>query len=615
VKFPDNDNRIPSGKLIASDTETTGLNPWKGDRAFCFSFCNREGQTGYVRWEVNGKTREVIPNPVTYQLIKDFYEDPTIEKIFHNAKFDVRMLDMIGIRVQGVIHDTMFSAHVVNNIEPSLALKPLCKKYLNIDDDDETDLHTATVKGRRIGKKLGWKVAEEVEADYWMAPDYLNKRYNVRDSERAMMLFMFYEDLMKEMDVREVYQQEIDLWPVTYAMESRGVRVFPKIMKRYMDENTIIIDQCLKNFKRMAPNINNFNSKKQLAKFFFEECKLPVPGYTDKGNPSLAAEYLPMIKHPLAKELVTYSTSISARDRFFGKFYELMVKEGNDYVIHPSFNQVYTATGRYSCRSPNLQNVADPGGEHALGAIPARASFGPRDGYEWWHFDFKQMELWMFMSPAVANEEKMLKFMLAGGDVPTRTGLDLGWGEEMERDKKQGIHPTRNKIKTMWYGIIYGVGIKGLTSVLECSYEEAAEDMHNFKSTYPTIAHYMKSMQEMVAKKGFIQGPMGRKFRVEEGREYAIVNYIVQGSGAQAIKRSMILIHNYLTQNKIDAHLVLTIHDEVVVEVRKDICNVALIKKIKGFLESNGTFFGLPKLPVDVERVKKYWLEREDIDL
>lgn len=606
----------PKGDLVASDTETTGLNPWKGDRPYSFGFCNRNGDTGYIRFPVDGKTRKVLYDD-RLDLIRDFYQDTSIAKGFHNGKFDVRMIDMLGIKVRGELHETMFMAHCLNNVEPTLQLKPLAKKYVGIPDDDLAELHKATVSARRQAKKLGWPIAEDVEADYWMAPDHFNRKYNVRDAERTMLLILFFDPLLDEEGVRKVYEEEMRLWPVTYRMETRGVRVYPKIMKRYMDENDKIIRDSLQKMQKLAPSVKNFNSYVQLGRFFYDECKLPCTKYTDAGNRSTDTETLLKLDHPLAKTIIEYKTAEKAKDGFFGKFYELMVEEEFNgekiWVIHPNFNQIGPATARYSCRSPNLQNVADPTASRAPIKIPARMSFGPRPGYRWWHFDFKQMELWQFFSPRVANDPNMLKFMLAGGDVPNKMALDMGWHKELEEDKKKGVKQTRVRAKLMLYGTIYGIGPQGLADLNKYSYQKAQEDLATFKTTYPETDRFMQRMQREVLREGFVVAPMGRKFRVEEGREYAVTNYIVQGSGAQVIKNSMYLVDKFFRESKLDAHLVLTVHDELAAEIRIGQDNPTVIRKIKSIMEGHGKYFGIPKLPVDIERADKFWGEKVEV--
>lgn len=609
--------RIPKGLLVCSDTECTGLNAWKGDRPFCFGFCNRNWEKGYVRWQVDPFTRAVIPEKDTFAMMQDFYEDERIAKVFHNAKFDVRMIESVGIKVKGKLHDTMFMMHCINNVEPTYELKPLTKKYLGIKDDDLDELHKATVTARRQGKKLGWKIHEDVVADYWMAPYPFCRKYNLRDTERGMGMYLFLDPILDEEGVREVYEEEMRLWPVTYRMESRGVRVYPKIMKKYMDENDRTIVSSLQKMKQLAPVVKNFNSYVQLGKFFYDDCKLKCPKYTDAGNRSTDTETLMKLDHPVAKTIIEYKTAQKAKDTFFGKFYELMVEEEFNgqriHVIHPNFNQIGPATGRYSCRTPNLQNVADPTASRAPIKIPARMSFGPRPGYRWWHFDFKQMELWQFFSPKVANDPAMLKFMLAGGDVPTKLAIDMGWKDQLEADKKAGTKQTRVRAKLQLYGTIYGIGIQGLADLNKCSYEQARDDMYGFKDAYPETDRYMQRMQREVMKNGFVRAPMGRKFRVENGREYAITNYIVQGSGAQVIKSSMVLVDDFFRKAGLDAHLVLTVHDELAAEIKIGQDNQSVIRKIKNLMEGHGKYFGIPKLPVDIERADRYWGKKVEV--
>jgi DNA polymerase-1 len=620
-------NKIPTGDLVAFDTETTGLNPWKGDRPFCISFCNRKGEQGYIRWPVNPFTREVIPEIFTYNMLKEWAEDPFIAKIGHNLKFDVRMLDMIGIKVKGKLHETMFMLHCLNNVEPTLELKPVTKRYLGIPTDDEEDLHSATCSARRQGKKLGWRLAADVQADYWMAPDSVCRKYNLRDSERTMLLYLLLDSKLDKEGVRKVYEDELRLWPVTYEMESRGVRVYPKIMKRYMDENELVIMDTMDKMRKMAPEIDNFNSPDQLKKYFYQTCKIECKDFTDKGNPSLDTNVLLKLDHPLARLIIEHRGADKARTTFFGKFYELMVKEKFNgkviHVIHPNFNQIGPATGRYSCRNPNLQNVADPlAGNHPV-KIPARRSFGPRPGYRWYHFDYKQMEMWEFFSPVISNDTEMLKFMLSGGDVPDRLAQNMGQQRELDEDHKKGVKYTRVRMKIMFYGIIYGEGVAGLFDSINkyltlagmdnITEQQARDLLYKFKESNPKIDSYMRSMTREVESRGFVRGPLGRKFRVKEGKGYSIVNYLVQGSGAQALKRAMCDVSDFFKKENLDAHLILTVHDEIGIEIKEGQDNKLVLRKVKKIIESQGASFQLPKLPVDIERVDKYWADKVEI--
>jgi DNA polymerase I-like protein with 3'-5' exonuclease and polymerase domains len=233
---------ILSGRTVACDTEGTGLSPWKGDRPFGFSFCNEEGETAYVDFPVDPKTRRVLydKRPAEKRMLVDFFQDTRVRKVFWNAKYDVRMIRFgLGIDVQGTIEEGMFAAHSCNPSEPTFALKPWAKKYAQIDDDDQERLQKAVVHLRRKAKARGWKISPDVAADYWLcmyaaellpdepelAMEYreLCETYARLDGERTMLAWMFCSAKMDELEVRDVYDEEMRLWPAVMEMEDRGV--------------------------------------------------------------------------------------------------------------------------------------------------------------------------------------------------------------------------------------------------------------------------------------------------------------------------------------------------------------------------------------------------------
>ena len=147
-------------KLIAVDTETTGLSSWKGDAVyaigFAFELSSGKIHTEYYQWEVDPKTRRVhiSLNDYEYKEVKGILIDPKVIKVFHNAKFDLHMLQAMSIPVKGIIHDTMIAAAVCNNLEESLGLKQLAAKYLNMPATEEDIL-------RKFVQKLRHKAREE----------------------------------------------------------------------------------------------------------------------------------------------------------------------------------------------------------------------------------------------------------------------------------------------------------------------------------------------------------------------------------------------------------------------------------------------------------------------
>jgi hypothetical protein len=149
-----------------------GVNWRKGDRPYCVSLCNKQGDTFVLSWKVDPFTREVQYDDRIEDL-KKFFSSPETTYVAHNASFDVGMLRSIGIEIAGTVVCTMGLIRVVRSNAP-IGLKPFCTQYLGIPDDDEARLKERTKRMRRKGKKLGWKVYEvKKNGEELLAPDRL----------------------------------------------------------------------------------------------------------------------------------------------------------------------------------------------------------------------------------------------------------------------------------------------------------------------------------------------------------------------------------------------------------------------------------------------------------
>jgi len=224
---------IPTGKLVAVDTEGTGLNPWIGARPFAVSFCNDDGQTGYMRWSVCPHSRKVTASPKDLRALYEFFLDTSIRKVFHNAPYDLRMLDKLGVIPKSVkyktnwFEETYFGISICNSLEINRQLKPLCKKYVDIDSSDEKALHKSTVAGRRKAKKNGWNLSSDsVKADFWLADPELCEEYAVIDAERTIALWVAVIEPWIEMrNAWKNYELEKQVLWANWDMMERGVRI------------------------------------------------------------------------------------------------------------------------------------------------------------------------------------------------------------------------------------------------------------------------------------------------------------------------------------------------------------------------------------------------------
>lgn len=474
-----------SGKIVATDTEGTGLVPWQGDLPFAFSFCNEAGDTAYFEFPVEPFTRRVLYEEDTgaFKKLKRWYGDRSVKKVFHNADYDVRMIETAGMPVRGPggrvrqgdgdFEDTLLQAHAANNQEINHKLKHLADKYLDIETADEKELKDLTVKLRKQAIKAGWNVGKqtryypdgsekqeyETARDYWfgitalwlgtddidqgLARDHAAacQKYAVIDAERTMLLHMMYEEVFDSWEgeggktPRLMYSTEKKVWPVIYGMVDTGVVYDYKKGKEEQKLHSKNNLQYLKQLREIAgdPEFNP-ESTKQLQKLLFKKLKLAPGKTTPKGNPSTARDSIEMMMdQPVIQLLVKYRASLRAFKDFFGKYEQLKCPDplGTGlYVLHPGFRQVGTATGRLSCSNPNMQQVTDPTKSAALETFPVRHTIRPRPGYGILAIDYSNQEMRIFGSGA--KDPVMLDAFAHGRNVHSELTNQIWGGKNNE---------------------------------------------------------------------------------------------------------------------------------------------------------------------------------------
>lgn len=469
---------LPNGKSVAIDTETTGLSVWHGDQPFAVSFCNEVGDTAYVEWPVDPYTRVVEFDLLELEQVIDFILEHPSRKVFHNAKFDIRMLETASMENFGVelfdrkkgelkfnIDETTFMAWCCNGMEPNFKLKSLANRYLDYPVDDEEDLKKLVNRLRRKAKKEDWKTAysEDLQddgtikykavtaADYWLPreaerrhPEWLGikkiparkeaaycGRYCVADAERTMLLKMMYNTAMEEEGVTHTYLQERDeLWPITWEIEDRGIH----FLRDKCEEEEAATLAELKKYKQEVINAAwpEFTGKPKEMQILLYDRKylgLPVRVRTKKTQqPATNVDALTAHEdHPVIRSIQKWRAAHKGWSTYFRRYNKLSVPTDDGWEMHGEFRQLYPVTRRYASSAPNMQNVANALTTRSQEPIQARTVFAPRPGYVWYHWDYHQVEVRIFAD--LAQEPFMLDALANNRDLHDEC-TNKAWGGE-----------------------------------------------------------------------------------------------------------------------------------------------------------------------------------------
>lgn len=616
------------GNLIAYDTETTGLNPWPSEcfrkhgmhpaRPFAFSFCDAEGHKAYIRWEVDPKTRKVVRNDKEAKAMEEVLADPNIVKVGHNISFDIRMTRLSGIKFDwGKVHDTMFLAHILTGGSLfNYGLKPMSEKWLGIDDLDQEKLLKSVRKSRLAAKKAGAAIAVEdthgkkyVYSDMWLGDSELCRKYALLDAERTMLLYLgMSKELAREPGLSGIYGDEIRLMKVVYRMESRGVRVFPEKLK----ELRRFYSSYSSKWKRVAEANGgsgiNFDSPAQLVNLFYVKRRHKVHSRTDTGKPSMdGAALLRLAKEDrLAKAILEYKASESMILKFINPYERFMAKKGGIYLLHPNFHQCGTNTGRFSCSDPNLQQAAveDSAKRKADIGLKPREAIGVREGHVLYLPDFSQMEVWVFAFQA--KDPVLTRALLSGEDLHS-TVAKWVWGSAEDRFRKMG--------KTTMFLKLYGGTSKAMAELMGCSRDEAQTVLDEFDYKLPGVSAFIEQMSRKAEEQGYIENPFGRQSYIDRRYSYRAVNYLVQGTCADIVKRAMIRLDNFTRKNKLEVWMELTVHDELVIELSKKEHSMRLRENIIRIMQKDSEKIGIPvPMPIGMKMSRGMWAEAVKVE-
>ena len=468
-----------------------------------------------------------------------------------------------GILWKNCYFDVMLGAYVDDSSRSGYPMEALVGSYLS-------DAHDATLPDAFYAAKMWQKIEERL-------------------SESGQLTLL--------------YDIEMPLAAVLCDMENEGFKIDREGISAYGEE----LDECSRGLEfrifMAAGGEFNINSPKQLGEVLFERLMLPHGKKTKTGY-STGADVLEKLRryHPIIDDILEYRQVTKLKSTYVEG---LLKAADTDGKCHTTFKQTGTATGRLSSVNPNLQNIpirTEAGRRFREFFIPKNSDRVLIDA------DYSQIELRVLAH--VSGDENMIEAFLTGEDIHTATSCRVF-----------GVSPDevtvemRKRAKAVNFGILYGMGEFSLAEDLKISRAQAKEYIESYLSSYPAIDKYLHDVAKDARADGYVTTMLGRRRYIPELAasnknmqafgERVARNSPIQGSSADIIKIAMINVHKKLSESRLDARLLLQVHDELLIESSRQDAD-AVLALLKTEMENAATL----SVPLKVEAaIGKNWLE------
>lgn len=547
---------------FALDTETTALDPMRAELVgMSIAFEPGTGvylpfghrRPGELALDDNaGGNLPPLDSPELRPLV-ELLEDPGVEKIGQNLKYDLLVLRRAGVELRGIGFDTMIASYLLDPGRREHGLDSLALQHLN---------HRTITYEELCGKGRSQVPIAECPLD--RVVDYAGEDVDIPLRLREL----FQPDLERFALDRLFATIEMPLVPVLAEMEWAGIRIdrefFATLSRRLEDELEVIRGDIYKE----AGTEFNISSTPQLREVLFERLGLPVVKRTKTG-PSTDASVLEELAaqgHRLPVLLLEYRQL----DKLKGTYVDALPALVNPETgrIHTSFNQTVAATGRLSSSDPNLQNIPV---RTELGA-EIRKGFVPAPGSVFLAADYSQIELRILAH--LSGDPTFVEAFRRGEDIHRQTAAQV-FGVPLA----DVTASMRDAAKTINFATIYGVGPFALAQRLDTTVAEARSFIAAYFERFPGVRRYLDEQIEQARKVGYVETLSGRRryipeiksdnFNIRQFGERAATNAPVQGTAADIIKLAMIEIQQVLAERGLGTRMLLQVHDELVFEVKE----------------------------------------------
>jgi DNA polymerase-1 len=534
-------------KQVCFDTETTSIDALHADLVG-LSFSYKAREAFYVAMPADFEAAKSI-----VEEFLPFFQHPTIEKIAHNIKYDLKVLNRYGIKVETPLFDTMI-AHYLINPESKQNMDFLAEFYLNYQP-----ISIETLIGKK-GKGQG-NMGD-------LKPEDISD-YACEDADITFQLKQLFEPEIQKDHLKELfYEMEMPLVEVLKEIEQEGIAIDVAGLNEYSKQLEITLIELEKGIKAEAGMDFNVDSPKQLGEILFDVLKISAKAKKTKtGQYATSEDILQKHEkdHPIIPMILQYRQLRKLKSTYVDPLPTMTDKV--DGRIHTSFMQTVTATGRLSSNNPNLQNIpirTENGRE-------IRKSFIPRNtDFTLMAVDYSQIELRIIA--ALSKDVAMIEAFKSGHDIHKATAAKVFHVQLDEVTREQ-----RSAAKAVNFGIIYGQSAFGLSQNLGISRTEAKGIIDSYFEQYATIKNYMDGAVTQAREKGYVETIMQRRRYLPDINssnavvrgfaERNAVNAPIQGSAADIIKMAMVAVYRAMQQQDLKSKMILQVHDELVFDV------------------------------------------------
>jgi DNA polymerase-1 len=548
--------------FVAIDTETTSLDPMQA--ALCgFSLAlaaneacyvpvlhrqGGDGSGGLFQGEV---APDQIPERAALDALKPLLEDKGVLKIGQNLKFDFQIFAVRGIEIASY-DDTLLMSYVVDAGRSDHGLDPLAQRYFN---HRTIDFNEVTKAGKT---RMTFDCVEIDKAT----------EYAAEDADATLRLWLVLKPRLAAEHMLNVYETlERPLLRVLADMERRGISIDRQVLSRLSGEFAQEAAGLEAEINKLAGETVNVGSPKQMGDILFGKLGLPGGTKTKTGQWATGARVLDELAeqgHELPQKILDWRQVSKLKSTYTDALPGYV--NPTTHRVHTSYALAATTTGRLSSSEPNLQNIPI----RTEDGRKIRRAFIADRGYKLVSADYSQIELRLLAE--IAGIEQLRKAFRDGLDIHAMTASEM-FGVPVKNMPAE----VRRRAKAINFGIIYGISAFGLANQLGIEREEAGAYIRKYFERFPGIRDYIEETKAFAKKHGFVETLFGRKCHypdigasnasIRAFNERAAINARLQGTAADIIRRAMIRMDAALTKKKLNAQMLLQVHDELVFEV------------------------------------------------